>query len=197
MRIKDFKGNEFISVKEMCKFYGIGTTTYNRRRAAGMSLKETLTQKKYLRNKPVEESPLLFDDFEDEFEEDFNPVDNTVEFEIKFDKKHNRPFIRFSFDEEEQFKDIITSIVWAKHVLEINGKDASYLDILMDHMHEYNSYSRTLGRPIGSAFFPWVLRAFPYILQAIALNNNSDCPDFVCTNVREQEYIKNMLGKMF
>jgi len=41
--VRDHLNNEFASIKEMCKFYNIGLTTYKRRRAKGMTIEEILT----------------------------------------------------------------------------------------------------------------------------------------------------------
>ena len=42
--IKDHLGNEFNTQKEMCKYYGVSTTTFRERIKKGWSLKEALTR---------------------------------------------------------------------------------------------------------------------------------------------------------
>ena len=41
----DHKGNRFISIKEMCLYYGVNPHTYNHRILYGASVEEALTKK--------------------------------------------------------------------------------------------------------------------------------------------------------
>ena len=188
MIFKDFKGNEFISIKEMCDMYGINYKTYMGRRNKGMSVKEALTTPLYTRmNMPKEyeypEIPPMC--IEEEMLESLGIVD----FKIEYDTKYNKPYLRLHFDDPVQFEGMLNTLENMITTLERKGIDPKYIIKACDWMQETFQWSNFEKSYISSLWASWALRAFPYIIRAFAEEIGCDCPDFININKQEDRYI--------